>query len=65
MDLTVETFEGEILEALKNFDKFIVCLDKTPEDCKEALVSLMDKAIRAYVIFRANQSLVESQHAGH
>ena len=49
MDLTVETFEGEILEALKNFDKFIVCLDKTPEDCKEALVSLMDKAIRAYV----------------
>jgi len=49
MDLTVETFQGEILEALKNYDRFIVCIDKTPEDCKSALVSLMDKAIRAYV----------------
>lgn len=48
MDLTIETFQGEIMEALKTYDKFIVCLDKTPEDCKEALVSLMDKAIRAY-----------------
>jgi hypothetical protein len=49
MDLTVETFEGEIIEALKTYDKFIVCLDKTPEDCKATLVSLMDKAIKAYV----------------
>ena len=49
MDLTVETFQGEILEALKNYDRFIVCIDKTPEDCKSAVVSLMDKAIRAYV----------------
>ena len=48
IDLTVETFEGEILEALKNYDKFIVCVDKTPDECKSALVSLMDKAIRAY-----------------
>jgi hypothetical protein len=49
MDLTVETFEAEISEALKTYDKFIVCLDKTPEECKGTLVSLMDKAIRAYV----------------
>jgi hypothetical protein len=49
MDLTVETFHGEILEALKMYDKFIVCIDKTPEECKGALESLMDKAIRAYV----------------
>lgn len=49
MDLTVETFQAEISEALKNYDKFIVCLDKAPEDCKDALTSLMDKAIRAYV----------------
>ena len=49
MELTVETFQGEILEALKIYDRFIVCIDKTPEDCKEALVSLMDKAIRTYV----------------
>jgi hypothetical protein len=49
MDLTVETFQGEIMEALKSYDRFIVCIDKTPEDCKAALVSLMDKAIRTYV----------------
>ena len=48
MELTVETFEGEILEALKSYDKFIVCVDKTPDECKAALGSLMDKAIRAY-----------------
>ncbi|MGP8201573.1 MAG: hypothetical protein ACLQU4_18950 [Limisphaerales bacterium] len=48
MDLTIETFEGEISEALKAYDKFIVCLDKTPPDCKATLVSLMDKAIKAY-----------------
>jgi hypothetical protein len=49
MELTVETFEGEIMEALKVYDRFIVCIDKTPEDCKGTLISLMDKAIRAYV----------------
>jgi hypothetical protein len=49
MDLTVETFQAEIVEALKAYDKHIVCIDKIPEECKEALESLMDKAIRAYV----------------
>jgi hypothetical protein len=54
MDLTVETFEAEIAEALKVYDKHIVCIDKTPEECKLALVTLMDKAIRAYVSRGAN-----------
>ena len=49
MDLTVETFQTEIAEAIKVYDKYIVCLDKTPEECLETLNSLMDKAIRAYV----------------
>jgi hypothetical protein len=49
MDLTVETFQAEIAEALKTYDKHIVCIDKIPEECKDALLSLMDKAIRAYV----------------
>jgi hypothetical protein len=49
MELTVETFECEIEEALKAFDKYIVCLDKAPDDCKTALASLMTKAIHAYV----------------
>jgi hypothetical protein len=49
MDLTVATFEDEIAEALQAFDKFIVCIDKTPEECRASLVSLMEKAIKTYV----------------
>jgi hypothetical protein len=49
MDLTVTTFEDEIAEALQAFDKFIICIDKTPEECRASLVSLMEKAIKTYV----------------
>lgn len=48
MELTVEMFKSEIAAALKTYDKFIVCLDKTPEDCQMSLTSLMEKAIKAY-----------------
>lgn len=30
------------------YDKYIVCLDKTPEDCEASLLSLMNKAIEAF-----------------
>jgi len=33
---------------MKSYDKFVVCLDKTPEDFETALVSLLNKAIKAY-----------------
>lgn len=46
--MTVETFKLEIADAVKAFDKYIVCLDKTPEDCEGSLRSLMEKAIKAY-----------------
>ena len=46
--VTVDSFKPEIAEALKAFEKFIVCLDKTPEECESSLVSLMEKAIKAY-----------------
>src|ERR1700744_4817520 len=49
MDLSVDTFQTEINEAIKAYERYIVCIDKTPDDCRSALVSLMDKAIRAYV----------------
>jgi hypothetical protein len=49
MELTIETFQSEIAEALRAYDKHIVCIDKTPEECKATLLSLMDKAIRAYL----------------
>ena len=28
--------------------RFVVCLDKTPDDCRSSLESLMSKAINAY-----------------
>ena len=46
--MTVETFKQEIADALKAYDKYIVCVDKTPEDCEQSLHSLMEKAIKAY-----------------
>lgn len=46
--MTVELFRHEIHEALRAYDKYIVCLDKVPEDCQQSLESLMEKAIKAY-----------------
>jgi len=46
--VTVDTFKHEIADALKAYDRFIVCLDKTPEECEGSLRSLMEKAIKAY-----------------
>ena len=46
--MTVDTFKSEIQEALRAYDKYIVCVDKVPEQCDESLRSLMEKAIKAY-----------------
>ena len=46
--MTVDTFKQEIAEALKAYDKYIVCLDKTTDRFEESLVSLMNKALKAY-----------------
>lgn len=46
--MTVDTFKQEIAAALKAYEKYIVCLDKTPEDCELSLRSLIEKAIKAY-----------------
>jgi hypothetical protein len=41
-------FRPEIAEALKAYDKYVICIDKTPEDFEASLVSLLHKAIKAY-----------------
>ena len=41
-------FQQELAEAVKAYDKFVVCLDKTPDQFEESLVSLITKAIKAY-----------------
>jgi hypothetical protein len=46
--VTAATFKNEIAEALKNYEKYIVCLNKTPDECETALSSLMNKAIKKY-----------------
>lgn len=46
--MTVETFNREIAASVKAYDKFVICLEKTPEDFAAALNSLMAKAIMAY-----------------
>ena len=46
--VTVETFSPELAEAIKMYDKYVICVDKTPEEFTAVLVSLVNKAIAAY-----------------
>ncbi|HEX3801166.1 MAG TPA: hypothetical protein VH413_20915 [Verrucomicrobiae bacterium] len=46
--MTVATFKQELAEAMKAYDKYVVCLEKTPDLFEASLVSLMTKAIKAY-----------------
>jgi len=46
--VTIETFKKEIAEAVKAFDKHIVCLEKAPQDFSMSLASLVEKAIKAF-----------------
>lgn len=46
--MTVDTFQREIDEAVRNYDRYIVCLQKTPEEFAASLASLLQKAIKAY-----------------
>jgi len=46
--VTAETFRQEIAEAMQAYDKYVICIDKTPEEFHASLVSLLTKAIKAY-----------------
>jgi hypothetical protein len=46
--VTVETFKPEISEAMAAYDRYVVCIDKTPEEFQASLLSLIKKAIKAY-----------------
>ena len=46
--MTTELFSREIAEAMKAYEKYIVCINKTPEEFEAALTSLLSKAIKAY-----------------
>ena len=46
--MTINSFKREIAAAVKAYDKYVICIDKTPEDFEAALASLIAKAIKAY-----------------
>ena len=48
MGLTVEDFQQEMGAAVKSYDKFVVCMEKTPDEFLKSLQSLMGKAITAF-----------------
>lgn len=48
MELSAELYKAEMAAALKSFDLHIVSLDKSPEECRASLESLVAKAIKAY-----------------
>ena len=46
--MTVDTFKSELCAAVKNYDRYVVCLQKTPDEFETSLISLLQKAIKAY-----------------
>ena len=41
-------FRQEIAEAKKAYEKYIICIAKTPDEFEVVLTSLLNKAIKAY-----------------
>src|SRR6266850_4912222 len=46
--VTVETFKPEIAEAMRMYDRYVICIDKTPDEFEASLFSLLTKALKAY-----------------
>ena len=46
--MTTNDFRREIDAAVKNYDRFVICLQKTPDEFLVTLESLLQKAIKAY-----------------
>ena len=46
--VTVETFKPETAAALRAYEKYVICIDKTPDQFQASLISLLLKAIHAY-----------------
>ena len=46
--MTPEIFKREVGEAVKNYDRYVICLGKTPDEFEASLNSLLLKAIKAY-----------------
>ena len=60
--MTAETFKPEITAALRAYDRYVVCLEKVPEECESALSSLVEfwrshpAQLREFRKFQKNRS---------
>ncbi len=48
MSLKVEDFQKELADALRHYEKYVVCIEKTPDEFLRSLQSLLEKAIKAF-----------------
>lgn len=48
MKLTVDDFTSELADALRHYEKFVVCIEKTPDEFLASMKSLMEKALKAF-----------------
>lgn len=46
--MKVEDFSKEIADAVKAYERYVVCIDKTPDEFLKCVQSLMTKAIKVY-----------------
>jgi hypothetical protein len=46
--VTVDLFEKEMAQAMKAYETYVICIDKTPEEFHASLISLISKAIKAF-----------------
>lgn len=46
--MTTNDFRRELDAAVKNFGRYVICLQKTPDEFAAALESLLQKAVKAY-----------------
>ena len=48
MNLKVEDFQRELTDALAHYEKYVVCIEKTPDEFLASMQTLMEKAIKAF-----------------
>ncbi len=46
--MNVDDFKREIVEAVANYDRYVVCLQKTPDEFAAVVTSLVQKAVKAF-----------------
>jgi hypothetical protein len=48
MSLQADVFQNELADALRRYEKYVVCIEKTPDEFLASLESLLAKAIKAF-----------------